>query len=103
MVSVILTTYNRAQLVMESIHSVLNQTYTNLELIIADDGSDDNTEELIQALPDPRIRYFKLPHTGRTAISKNFAIRQSKGTLIAFNDSDDTWVDHKLEKQVQLL
>lgn len=103
MVSVILTTYNRAQLVMESIHSVLNQTYTDLELIIADDGSDDNTEELIQAIPDSRIRYYKLPHTGRTAISKNFAIRQTKGAFIAFNDSDDTWTENKLEKQIQLL
>jgi glycosyltransferase involved in cell wall biosynthesis len=103
MVSVILTTYNRAHLVMESIYSVLNQTYANLELIIADDGSTDDTEELIQALPDARIRYFKMPHTGRTAILKNAAIRRSKGSLIAFIDSDDTWTDNKLEKQVLLL
>lgn len=103
MVSVILTTYNRAHLVMESIYSVLGQTYSNLELIIADDGSTDNTEELVQALPDPRIRYYKMPHTGRTAILKNAAIRHSKGELIAFIDSDDTWTENKLEKQVQLL
>jgi glycosyltransferase involved in cell wall biosynthesis len=103
MVSVILTTYNRANLVMESIVSVLNQTYAELELIIADDGSTDTTEELIQALPDPRIRYYKMPHTGRTAILKNSAIRRSKGNLIAFIDSDDTWMENKLEKQVQLL
>jgi glycosyltransferase involved in cell wall biosynthesis len=103
MVTVILTTYNRAQLVLESIYSVLNQTYSDLELIIADDGSTDNTEELVTAIPDPRIRYFKLAHSGRTAILKNFAIGQSKGDLIAFNDSDDTWTDNKLEKQVQLL
>ncbi len=103
MVSVILTTYNRAHLVMESIYSVLGQTYSNLELIIADDGSTDNTEELVLALPDPRIRYYKMPHTGRTAILKNAAIRHSKGELIAFIDSDDTWTENKLEKQVQLL
>jgi glycosyltransferase involved in cell wall biosynthesis len=103
MVSVILTTYNRAHLVMESIYSVLNQTYADLELIIADDGSTDDTEELVQALPDPRIRYYKMPHTGRTATLKNAAIRRSKGNLIAFIDSDDTWTDNKLEKQVQLL
>jgi len=82
---------------------VLNQTYKELELIIVDDGSTDNTEEIVSAIPDARIRYYKLPHTGRNAISKNFAIRQSKGALIAFNDSDDTWVETKLEKQVQLL
>jgi glycosyltransferase involved in cell wall biosynthesis len=103
MVSVILTTYNRAHLVMESIYSVLNQTYAELELIIADDGSTDGTEELVHALPDPRIRYYKMPHTGRTAILKNAAIRHSNGDLIAFIDSDDTWMENKLEKQVQLL
>ncbi len=103
MVSVILTTYNRAHLVMESIYSVLAQTHSHLELIIADDGSTDNTEELVLALPDPRIRYYKMPHTGRTAILKNAAIRHSKGELIAFIDSDDTWTENKLEKQVQLL
>src|SRR5690349_19341202 len=103
MVSVILPTYNRAHMVLGSIYSVLNQTYTDLELIIVDDGSEDNTEDLISTIPDPRIRYYKLPHSGRNAISKNFAIRITKGSLIAFNDSDDTWVETKLEKQVQLL
>jgi glycosyltransferase involved in cell wall biosynthesis len=103
MVSVIIPTYNRAHLIQESIYSVLNQTYKELELIIVDDGSTDNTEEIVRAIPDSRIQYFKLPHSGRNAISKNFAIRQSKGTLIAFNDSDDTWENTKLEKQVQLL
>ncbi|OQP63310.1 hypothetical protein A3860_25820 [Niastella vici] len=103
MVSVIIPTYNRARLIEESIYSVLNQTYKELELIIVDDGSTDNTEEIVRAIPDPRIQYYKLPHSGRNAISKNFAIRQSKGTLIAFNDSDDTWDTTKLEKQVQLL
>ncbi|WP_205512853.1 glycosyltransferase family 2 protein [Longitalea arenae] len=103
MVSVILTTYNRAHLVIESIYSVLNQTFTDLELIIADDGSNDNTEEQVRAIPDPRIRYYKLTHTGRTAILKNFAIRQANGSLIAFNDSDDSWTESKLEKQVALL
>jgi glycosyltransferase involved in cell wall biosynthesis len=103
MVSVILTTYNRAHLVLESIYSVLNQTYRDLELIIADDGSTDNTGELIRAIPDPRIRYFKMAHTGRTAILKNAAILLSKGDLVAFIDSDDTWTENKLERQVQLL
>jgi glycosyltransferase involved in cell wall biosynthesis len=103
MVSVILTTYNRAHLVLESIYSVLNQTYKELELLIIDDGSTDTTSALVENIPDPRIRYYKLPHCGRTAILKNFAIRQSKGEFIAFNDSDDTWEERKLEKQVQLL
>jgi glycosyltransferase involved in cell wall biosynthesis len=103
MVSVILTTYNRAHLVTESIYSVLAQTYSNLELIIADDGSNDGTEELIRSIPDPRIRYFNMPHTGKTAILKNFCIRQAKGDYIAFIDSDDWWYENKLEKQLKLL
>ncbi|MBO9202771.1 MULTISPECIES: glycosyltransferase family 2 protein [Niastella] len=103
MVSVIIPTYNREHLIQESIYSVLNQTYKDLELIIVDDGSTDNTEDIVRAIPDPRIQYYKLPHSGRNAISKNFAIRRSTGTLIAFNDSDDTWVNTKLEKQVELL
>lgn len=103
MVSVIITTYNRAQLVLESIYSVLNQTWKDLELIVVDDGSTDHTSALIDNIPDPRLRYYKLPHCGRTAILKNFAIRQAKGSFIAFNDSDDTWEERKLEKQVQLL
>jgi len=103
MVSVIIVTYNRAHLVIESIYSVLNQTYSDLELIIIDDGSEDDTEEQVCAIPDPRIRYYKLPHTGRLAAMKNFAVRESKGTLIAYNDSDDYWTETKLEKQVALL
>lgn len=103
MVSIILVTYNRAHLIIESIYSMLNQTWNDLELIIVDDGSADDTEELVRAIPDPRIRYFKFPHTGRLAALKNFAVRQSKGTLIAFNDSDDCWTETKLEKQVKLL
>lgn len=103
MVSVILTTFNRSYLIPESIYSVLNQTYNDLELIIADDGSEDDTEQIVRAIPDPRIRYFKMPHTGRTAPLKNFAIRKSTGNYIAFIDSDDWWADNKLEKQIQLL
>ena len=103
MVSVILTTYNRAQLVLESIYSVLNQTYADLELLIVDDGSEDNTAELVKVIPDRRIRYYKMPHIGRTAVLKNAAICLAKGELIAFIDSDDSWTENKLQKQVQLL
>jgi len=102
MVSVILTTYNRAHLVADSIYSVLNQTYNNLELLIVDDGSTDDTQQLINDIYDARIRYFKLPHTGRTAILKNYAIQQAKGQYLAFIDSDDWWADTKLEKQLQV-
>lgn len=103
MVSVILTTYNRAHLVAESIYSVLHQTYSDLELLIVDDGSTDETQQLVEEIYDARIRYFKMPHTGRTAILKNYALQQAKGQYLAFIDSDDWWHERKLEKQLQLL
>ena len=103
MVSIILPTYNRAQLVKESIDSVLQQTYPDFELLIIDDGSEDNTDEIIAAIGDERIHYFKKPHTGHTGVLKNFAIGIAKGDLIAFIDSDDLWKKEKLEMQVKLL
>ena len=103
MVSIILPTYNRASLVMESIDSVLQQTYPDFELIIIDDGSDDETEEIVCRIKDARIRYYKMPHSGHTGRLKNYAIKQSKGDYIAFIDSDDLWKKNKLEKQVHLL
>jgi glycosyltransferase involved in cell wall biosynthesis len=103
MVSVIMPTYNRAELIGESISSVLQQSYTNLELIVIDDGSDDATESLVGAIPDARIRYFKLSHSGYVGRARNFGIKQSTGDLIAFIDSDDIWEKNKLQKQVTLL
>ncbi|MDR3711707.1 MAG: glycosyltransferase [Puia sp.] len=103
MVSVILPTYNRAHLLPESIESVLSQGYTDLELIIMDDGSTDDTRDLLSGIRDDRIKYYPMPHTGYTSRLKNFAIGQSSGDLLAFIDSDDTWKAGKLEKQVRLL
>ncbi len=103
MVSIIIPTYNRANLIAESIHSVLQQTYTDFELLIIDDGSDDNTEEIITSLKDDRIKYFKKPHSGHTSILKNFALSIAKGELIGFNDSDDVWKKDKLLQQVELM
>jgi glycosyltransferase involved in cell wall biosynthesis len=103
MVSVILVTWNRAALLPESIESVLRQTYANLELIVADDGSDDDTEQVVRSFNDSRVHYFKEPHTGRTGRLKNLAIQRARGEYIAFNDSDDSWVPHKLEQQLQLM
>ena len=103
LVSVIILTYNRAELVKMSIQSVLDQTYANLELIVMDDGSTDETEKVVAGLNDGRIRYFKLAHSGHTGKLKNFAIDHAMGDYIAFNDSDDVWKNEKLEKQVKLL
>jgi glycosyltransferase involved in cell wall biosynthesis len=64
LVSVVTCTYNRAHLIRETIQSVLNQTFQDFEYIIIDDGSEDNTEKVIQSYADPRLKYFKLARTG---------------------------------------
>jgi len=103
MTSIILPTYNRATLLMESIQSVLQQSYTDFELIVMDDGSDDNTSGLVGNIQDSRVKYHHMPRSGYTGRLKNFAIRQALGEYIAFIDSDDMWKPGKLERQVQLL
>jgi len=102
-ISIIMPTYNRAAFIGETIASVVNQTYQNWELIIVDDGSDDNTEEIISTIKDRRIQFYK---AGRIAINgkiKNIGLEKANGQLIAFIDSDDLWAETKLEKQVAAL
>lgn len=102
-VSIILPTYNRAGLIIETIESILHQTYSNWELIIIDDGSDDNTEEVVSKIKDERIQFHKAGRTGIVGKIKNIGIEKSNGELIAFIDSDDLWAKTKLEKQVAAL
>ena len=102
-ISILMPTYNRGAFIGETIESILNQTYQNWELIIVDDGSDDDTEEVISQVKDERIRFYK---AGRIAINgkiKNIGLEKAKGELIAFIDSDDLWAETKLEKQVAVL
>ena len=103
LVSVIIPTHNRAKLVGEAIHSVLKQTYRNFEVIVVDDGSSDNTREIIQdfAKKDLRIKYIWQEHSGTPAVTRNTGIKASIGELIAFLDSDDVWFPKKLEKQTK--
>jgi glycosyltransferase involved in cell wall biosynthesis len=102
-VSVILPTYNRATLVMEAIASVLAQTYSDYEIIIVDDGSTDNTREVLRPLIDEgRINYVYQENAGLSA-ARNHGIRLAKGKYIAFLDSDDLFMPTKLEKQVVAL
>ncbi len=100
LVSVILPTYNRAHLIEKSIKSVLDQTYTNFELLIIDDGSDDNTENVVKNIDDPRIKYIKCIENKGANVARNIGIDTAQGTYIAFQDSDDEWYIDKLEKQV---
>jgi len=103
LVSVIVTTFNRADLIGETIESILNQTYTNFELIIVDDGSTDNTEGVVKKYNDKKIQYIKTGNWGGPAHPRNIGIKKAKGEYIAFCDDDDLWYPQKLEKQIQFL
>ncbi len=101
LVSIIMPSYNTARYIGESIQSVLSQTYTEWELIIVDDCSTDNTDEVVKPfLVDKRIRYLKNEKNSGAAVSRNYALREAKGKWIAFLDSDDLWHPQKLEKQL---
>jgi glycosyltransferase involved in cell wall biosynthesis len=99
-VSVILPSYNRARLLPRAIASVLGQSFGNFELLIVDDGSTDDTRSVVASHGDPRVRL--LATSGRTgsAAARNFGIAQARGDWLAFQDSDDEWLPHKLEMQL---
>jgi len=99
-VSVIIPTYNRAGVIREALESVLDQTFKDIEIIVIDDGSKDNTREILEGYKD-RVRYLYQGNQGISA-ARNRAIREAKGELIAFLDSDDFWLPFKLEEQVQI-
>ncbi|MEN9921552.1 MAG: hypothetical protein RLZZ517_530 [Candidatus Parcubacteria bacterium] len=105
LVSVTICTYNRANFIMQAIHSIEEQTYKNIEIIIVDDASTDNTEELIKNYSSPLpIRYFKNKKNLNIAGTRNETIRHSSGEYIAILDSDDFWLDkEKISKQVTFL
>lgn len=100
-VSVIIPTYNRCEKLKKSMDSVLQQTYQNIELIIVDDGSTDNTQEMIESIKDERIKYIKLPQNMGASNARNEGVRCANSEIIAFQDSDDVWKKDKLEKQMQ--
>jgi glycosyltransferase involved in cell wall biosynthesis len=102
LVSIIIPTYNRAHLIGESIKSVVDQSYRNWELIIVDDGSEDETERAVRSLNHPRIHYYKIAHSGILGKVRNHGIKKAQGDYIAFLDSDDLWRNDKLEFQMRL-
>ena len=104
LVSIIMPSYNTAPFIAESIQSVLKQSYKDWELLIVDDCSTDNTDEVVKFfLMDERIRYFKNVKNSGAAVSRNRALREAKGKWIAFLDSDDLWMPEKLEKQIDFM
>lgn len=103
LVSIITPSYNTAQYIGETIQCVLNQTYTNWEMIIIDDCSTDDTDKVISSFDDKRIFYFKNEVNSGAAISRNCALLKARGRWIAFLDSDDLWLPNKLEKQINFM
>lgn len=101
LVSIIMPSYNTGRFISETIESVLAQSYTTWELIIVDDCSTDNTDDVVgRYLADERIRYIKNDTNSGAAVSRNRALREAKGKWIAFLDSDDLWEVDKLQKQI---
>lgn len=102
MISIVLPSYNRAQVLPKAVESILRQTYKDFELIIVDDGSSDNTREVVKSFDDDRIVYVHQENAG-ACVARNNGINHARGEYIAFQDSDDIWHEDKLEKQLKAL
>ncbi len=100
-VSVIIPTYQRAHSVGRSIDSALSQTFSDLEVLVIDDGSTDGTDERVMSIDDPRVRYVRLPQNSGVAAARNRGIRESRGRYVAFLDSDDIWFPDKIARQLE--
>jgi glycosyltransferase involved in cell wall biosynthesis/SAM-dependent methyltransferase len=101
--SVIIPTYNRAYILRDAVESALKQTYSNIEIIVVDDGSSDNTREIVSGLPQERIRYIRHPRNRGCSAAYNTGIGAATGKLVAFLDSDDLWKPDYLERQLGLM
>ena len=101
-VSVILAAYNHERFVARSIESVLQQSFRDFELLVADDGSPDNTARVIKSFADPRLRGFYFQENGYQH-TRNFCLQHARGSYIAIQNSDDVYHPERLEKQVRIL
>ena len=102
MVSVIIPAYNRENTIERAVMSVLNQTYKDLELIVVDDCSKDNTVEVLKSIEDDRLKIIELEKNSGACVARNVGIENAQGDYIAFQDSDDEWLLDKLEKQMAI-
>lgn len=105
LVSVVIPMYNSGKYITPSIMSALNQTYKNIEVLVIDDCSKDNSVEVVEGLSkkDGRVRCFPLEKNGGAAVARNKGIKEARGRYIAFLDSDDLWASDKIEKQLALM
>ena len=98
LISVLIPTYNNGKYIKQAIESVYAQSYDNIEIIVIDDGSTDNTKEVLKRYKN--IKYFYIEHKG-IPFARNVALEKAKGEYIAFLDSDDYWLPEKLNTQIQ--
>jgi glycosyltransferase involved in cell wall biosynthesis len=104
LISIVLPTFNRLEFLRFAVESVFAQTFTDWELIVADDGSGPETRRYLRSLhAPPRVRLIELEHSGNPGAVRNAAVRASSGEYIAFLDSDDVWMPTKLERQLEAL
>jgi teichuronic acid biosynthesis glycosyltransferase TuaG len=105
LVSIITPTYNSEKFIAETIESVIKQSYTNWEMLITDDCSNDNTIDIVKFYQskDSRIKIFQLKNNSGAAIARNNSINNSKGRYVAFLDSDDIWLENKLTFQIEFM
>lgn len=99
LVSVVIPSFNRKKLLQRALQSVLRQTFTDYELMVVDDGSEDGTQDL-PILKERKIRFIRLEENRGVSSARNIGVKQSSGDWIAFLDSDDEWFTSKLEKQI---
>lgn len=100
LVSIIIPTYNRAGKLLRAVDSVLRQSYKDIELIVIDDGSTDQTSFWVERYKDPRIKYYKIANSG-VARARNYGVKKAKAEWVCFLDSDDLWRRHKLSEQLR--
>lgn len=103
LISVVIPTYNRSKTILRAVNSAIGQTYSNIEIIVVDDCSSDNTINIIDAIDDDRLRLIRNGVNSGACKSRNIGIAASSGDYVAFLDSDDEWLPLKLEKQVAAL
>lgn len=103
LVSIVIATYKRSRLVPRAIESVRKQTYGNVEILVVDDGSPDDTRSVVESIQDDRIRYMRHEKNKGLPAARNTGIRAAKGEYIAFLDDDDEWRENKLERQLQAI
>lgn len=102
-ISIIIPTYNREKLIKRSIQSVLKQTYKNIEIIVVDDASTDNTKKVVKSIRNKKVKYIRLDKNQGACHARNIGLEKATGEYIAFQDSDDIFHNEKLEEQLKNL